>query len=100
MRLAYVKFKAIEKFTDGTSSDEIASDAHGEMHLDGMLVRVGVDIIPVSHVRLMREMSKEQQGGETCPECKGWFMDPRALGAHRAHKHNVQGARSKGKTDV
>lgn len=100
MRLKYIRFKAIEKFADGTSADEIANDVHGEIHLDGHLVKVGSDIIPISHVRLMREMSKEQQGGETCPECQNWFTDPRALGAHRAHKHGVQGARSKGKSDV
>ena len=38
MRLSYIRFKALEKFSDGTSADEIASDAHGEIHLDGMLV--------------------------------------------------------------
>lgn len=97
MRLSYIKFRAIEKLSDGTATDEIANDAHGEIHLNANIVKIGVDMIPVSHVRLMRAMSEEQQGGETCPECAGWFSDARALGAHRAHKHGVQGARSKAK---
>lgn len=92
MKLSYVKFKALETFSDGTSSDEVTTDMHGEVSLDveNGIVHVGPDRFPLGHVRQYREMPSN------CDICGNGFQDARALGAHKAHKHQIKGARNKG----
>jgi hypothetical protein len=94
IRLSYVKFKHVEKFTKtGASSDEVNTDMHGEIYRDHDIIKVGKDEFPISNVRKMIPMAPDQLEGETCPECQGYFQDKRALGAHRYFKHNIGGKR-------
>ncbi len=91
MKLAWVKFDCQQKFDDDTVSDEAHQVVHGDIEwlTDQNVITVGMRVFPLSHVKAM----VRAEIGPTCPECGHSFMDARALGAHRHHKHGVKGAR-------
>lgn len=96
-RLAFVKFRSLEKFADGTTSDEVreSETRHIELDIDSQMVRVGKkDWFPLAAVRRMEPAVKD-----VCEICQQDFEDARGLGAHKRHVHGIPGARSMKKED-
>lgn len=69
---------------------ELTAETDGEItgDMQSRTVRVGNQVIPFEAVNSMTE----KDPGEVCPECKEKFVDLRALGAHRRHRHGIKGA--------
>lgn len=93
IRLSYVQLKKLKKFADGATTDEVNTEAHGEMYKDGDTIRIGTDCLPVSAVWSWREYVSDQPT-YNCPEpdCgETGFASPSAVGAHRWFKHKIPG---------
>lgn len=98
IRLAFVKFRALEKFADGTTSDEVhdSETRHIQLDTSTQIVYVGKkDWFPMAHVRRMEPAVKD-----VCDVCGEDFEDARGLGAHKRHVHGIPGARSLKKNEA
>ena len=87
MKVTFVRFNRLQKFDDGSTSDEQrATNSYPiDYNPTTLLVTVGSKSFPITTVVCLEYASPE------CPECKQEFQDNRALAAHRSFKHQVAG---------